>query len=289
MRLEQLNYLIAIAQYHSMNKAADNIFVSQQTISNAIMQLEEEFQTKLVLRTNKGSYLTEAGQELSQAAQDFYTRCQVVKERAGQKKSPQKIHLLIEHSQLSTWNELFMFYADNYPEVELERTTIDYVDLEKVLDMYPDSMAVCYLHDEYVQKFSQDHICEVINSYVLSIFVSPNSPLANSKCVSLKNIHNMRFLFYTLRDKPSALTMLLEKYHLEDKGNKYIYQVTTELQKTLGQQSDVVCFAPMRDSLSKLNAMVPVKLKERLSLHFCCITKSNEIPSELIHALKSLN
>ena len=39
MRLEQLNYLIAIDRYHSMNKAAGNIFVSQQTISNAIMQL----------------------------------------------------------------------------------------------------------------------------------------------------------------------------------------------------------------------------------------------------------
>ena len=43
MRIEQLEYLAAIHEYHSMNLAGEKIHVSQQAISVAIRQLEEEF------------------------------------------------------------------------------------------------------------------------------------------------------------------------------------------------------------------------------------------------------
>lgn len=288
MRLEQLNYLIAIDRYHSMNKAAGNIFVSQQTISNAIMQLEEEFQIELVLRTNRGSFLTEAGQELSQAAQDFYTRCHAVKARFGQQKLPEKMHLLIEYSQLSTWDALFLFYTANYPQVELERTTIDYVDLGETLEKYPKSIAVCYLHEAYYQRLSQNYYCDVIKTQSLSLCVSRSSPLAQSKSLSLKSLRNMKILLYTLKEKPSALTLLLEEYGLEARGNKFIYQVTATLQKTLGQQNDVICFAPDAISAVALDTMVTIALKEKLMLHLCCISKGRKIPAELKHAVDTL-
>lgn len=68
MTLQQLHYLSEVAQLGSINKAAQNLFVSQSTISSSISDLEEEFQLKLFFRSKSGVILTPDGKEfLSQA------------------------------------------------------------------------------------------------------------------------------------------------------------------------------------------------------------------------------
>lgn len=42
MTLQQLQYLVALAESNSINQAAQNLFVSQSGISKAIKQLESE-------------------------------------------------------------------------------------------------------------------------------------------------------------------------------------------------------------------------------------------------------
>ena len=51
MTLQQLQYLVALAESNSINQAAQNLFVSQSGISKAIKQLEKALNTKLFLRT----------------------------------------------------------------------------------------------------------------------------------------------------------------------------------------------------------------------------------------------
>ena len=55
MTLTQLQYVVAIAETKSMNKAAAALFVSQPALSGAIKDLEGGFQTELFIRTNKGN------------------------------------------------------------------------------------------------------------------------------------------------------------------------------------------------------------------------------------------
>ena len=42
MTLQQLRYLIAIAEYGSINAAAQNLYASQSNLSTAIKELEQE-------------------------------------------------------------------------------------------------------------------------------------------------------------------------------------------------------------------------------------------------------
>ena len=63
MTLQQLQYLVAIAETNSINQAAQSLFVSQSSISKAIKQLEEELGTTLIVRTKNGAVLTKAGSE----------------------------------------------------------------------------------------------------------------------------------------------------------------------------------------------------------------------------------
>ncbi len=53
-----------VAKYESFTKAAEELYVSQPAISYSIKKLEEELDTKLFIRLNKGIKLTDSGEKL---------------------------------------------------------------------------------------------------------------------------------------------------------------------------------------------------------------------------------
>lgn len=70
MTLQQLIYVVKIADVKSMNKAAAELFVSQPALSSTIRDLEEEIHTEIFIRNNKGIVLTAEGEAfLSHARQ----------------------------------------------------------------------------------------------------------------------------------------------------------------------------------------------------------------------------
>lgn len=54
MQLEHLRYFQAVAKYGSMNKAAQALFCSQPTITNAVKSLEEELEAAASYAHRKG-------------------------------------------------------------------------------------------------------------------------------------------------------------------------------------------------------------------------------------------
>ncbi|MCR5664637.1 MAG: LysR family transcriptional regulator [Oscillospiraceae bacterium] len=64
MTLLQMNYLLEIDRCGSMNKAAQSLFVSQSTLSNALAELERELGITVFHRSNRGIAPTEEGREL---------------------------------------------------------------------------------------------------------------------------------------------------------------------------------------------------------------------------------
>ena len=71
MELKQLRSYCAVVKYNSFTKAAEKLYLSQPTVSAHIRQLEEEFQSQLILRTTKSIQLTHRGQELYECAQNM--------------------------------------------------------------------------------------------------------------------------------------------------------------------------------------------------------------------------
>lgn len=62
MRIEQLHYLIAVSRHKSITAAAKEIHVSQQNLSVALRNLEEEFGVELLVRSPQGVTLTPEGE-----------------------------------------------------------------------------------------------------------------------------------------------------------------------------------------------------------------------------------
>lgn len=64
MEFKQLQSFVEVVNYQSFTKAADKLYISQPTVSAHITQLEEELNTKLILRTTKSISLTDKGKEV---------------------------------------------------------------------------------------------------------------------------------------------------------------------------------------------------------------------------------
>ena len=64
MEFKQLQSFVEVVNYQSFTKASDKLFISQPTVSAHIAQLEEELNTKLILRTTKSISLTEKGKDV---------------------------------------------------------------------------------------------------------------------------------------------------------------------------------------------------------------------------------
>ena len=68
MELYQLRYFLAVTETGNFTKAAQRSFVSQPSLSQQILNLEEEFGQKLFHRLGRKAVLTEAGKTLVDGA-----------------------------------------------------------------------------------------------------------------------------------------------------------------------------------------------------------------------------
>lgn len=70
MRLEQLTYLLMVEHTKSLNLAAEKCHLSQQALSLALKNLEEEFGAKFLERSHNGVHLTEDGVYMVKVAKE---------------------------------------------------------------------------------------------------------------------------------------------------------------------------------------------------------------------------
>ena len=85
MTIQQLFYVIAITKAGSMNKAAENLFISQPTLTKSIKELENEIGFTVFARSGKGVTLTPEGREFIIYAKQVSQQYDILKDRFGKK------------------------------------------------------------------------------------------------------------------------------------------------------------------------------------------------------------
>lgn len=83
MTLMQLRYIITIAETGSLNKAADLLYITQPSLTNAVKELEKEFGITIFNRSGKGVTLTNDGSEFLLYAKQIYGQYESVLEKYG--------------------------------------------------------------------------------------------------------------------------------------------------------------------------------------------------------------
>lgn len=84
MRIQQLEYLEKIAATGSINEAAKQLFISQPSLSQAMKELEKEYQVQLFYRSKAGITLTDAGREFMNYSRSVLDQVNLLNQHFGQ-------------------------------------------------------------------------------------------------------------------------------------------------------------------------------------------------------------
>ena len=63
MTLQQLKYVVTVAETGTITNAAKKLYISQPSLTNAIHELEKEMNIVIFQRTNKGIVLSREGED----------------------------------------------------------------------------------------------------------------------------------------------------------------------------------------------------------------------------------
>lgn len=71
MDINQLSSFVSVVKNQSFTKAANELFISQPTVSSHIKNLEQELNKQLIIRSTKNITITEYGWELYETAKQI--------------------------------------------------------------------------------------------------------------------------------------------------------------------------------------------------------------------------
>lgn len=90
MTLTQLKYIITIARTGSINKAAEQLYISQPSLTGAVQELEKELGITLFQRSSRGVTLTGEGADFLPYARQLFGQYESILERYGKDGSRKK-------------------------------------------------------------------------------------------------------------------------------------------------------------------------------------------------------
>jgi len=291
MRLEQLEYLCEVAKRKSMNLASSKLYVSQQTLSTAIKNLEKELDTKLLERTYHGVFPTEIGQELIDISQQMLIQLDQLKLKIAAENNTQLsgsftvaiepgINTLIMPKIVS---HFYKYYPKTQPIIKtLTRSEIKEAIQNKVFDI---GIISSYDHSsiDVDTTPSSELIMKEIIDFQLLARISKDSPLALENSISLRTLVNYPL---ALNEHTSGADLLNE---LRKYGKPYI--LTTH---NYGVSQQLVCDNLAVSLAVKVNNYLPyyfndfhgrilnIPIKESFPFHASYMIHQDNADSPLI-------
>lgn len=165
MRLKDFLYFSAIAKFKSYSKAADELFISQPTLSQAILRLENELGVRLLDRDNTTVSLTTAGKIFLEDADEILASTEKLKKKMKNISESNYGTIRVGSSQFYgsyIFPVLIPSLKENYPGIKIEITEESSDHLEKLVEngdldfafiplpITSDRLTSCHMFDEKI-------------------------------------------------------------------------------------------------------------------------------------------
>ncbi len=200
MTLQQLRYVISVAENGTVSGAAKSLFISQPSLTNAIRELEKELQINIFLRTNKGVVLSNEGSDFIGYARQIIEQADLLEDKyINYKRHKKKFSVSTQHYSFAVngfVDVIKEFGYDNYDFTLRETQT--YEILQDVSQLKCE-VGILYLSSEnekVITKIMNENnlIFEEIVRAKPHIFISSKHPLANNDIISFKDLEKYPFL-----------------------------------------------------------------------------------------------
>lgn len=229
MTLQQLKYVIGIAEAGSLNKAAEKLFISQPSLTSTIHDLENELGIIIFNRTGRGVTLTNDGTEFLSSARQLYLNYQNLMEKYGDNGSiKKKFGVSTQHYSFAVKSFVEMvkkFGTNDYEFAIRETKTREVIDDVASLKS---EIGILYLSD-----FNRKAITSLLKSKDLDfhhlinckayVYLWKGHPLAKNKEITFAQLEDYPCLSFEQGDEASFYfaeeILSTSEYHRTIKAN----------------------------------------------------------------------
>lgn len=286
MTLQQLRYAISIANNKSMNKAAEELFISQPSLSSAIKELEDEIGIQLFWRSNRGVVVTPEGEEFLGYARQMIEQYNLIEEEYIDKRHrKKKFSVSMQHYTFAI--EAFIDLAKEYGMEDFEFAVYETKTHEVIsnVKMQKSEVGILYLNDfneKVLRKIFRESQLEFVQLFTCNIYVyiAKSNPLASKKIISFEDLENYPCLSFEQGDNNSF-------YFAEEVFSTYEYKKiikasdrATMLNLMVGLNGYTLCSGIICEDLNGDNyCAIPLNTKDLMRIGYI---KKNKMPlSEL--------
>ena len=202
MTLQQLKYVVTVAECGNITEAAKQLFVSQPTVTSAIHDLEKEMQIVIFIRTNKGVILSEDGERFLGHARQVLEQVDLI-EGIYKDDVVSKPHFAVSCQHYSFAVNAFVDLIKEYGQDEYDfslRETQTYEIIEDVARMRSE-IGILFLNDfneTVLGKILKSHELEFHPLFVARphVFISRKHPLAGNAVITNEELEQYPYLSF---------------------------------------------------------------------------------------------
>jgi len=189
MTLQQLKYFVETVRCGSMNKAAEQLFIAQPSLSSALREIESELGQTLLVRTPRGVSLTSDGAEFLAYARQVVEQMELLEQRfMDHKPARQRCAISTQHYAFVVNAFVDMVKASAATEYEYTlRETKTFEIVEDVRNMRSE-LGILYLSNfnrRVIEKLLRENqiVFHPLFDAKPHVFISASNPLAGKKSI----------------------------------------------------------------------------------------------------------
>lgn len=189
--LHQLRVFEAAARHRSFTRAAEELFLTQPSVSMQVKQLAKVVGMPLFEQVGKRLYLTEAGEQLLLTCRDIFERLaqfeMTVANLQGLKEG--KLRLTVVTTAQYIIPRLLGVFCHRYPGIDVSLQVTNHEELEERLSQNLDDL---YILSKLPENFEVTAYKFLDNPLV--VLASSQHPLANEKNIPIERLKNEPFI-----------------------------------------------------------------------------------------------
>lgn len=202
MTLQQLKYVITVAETGTITEAANKLYLSQPSLTNAIHELEKEMHLVIFNRTNKGITLSREGEEFLGYARQVLEQASILKDKYKKQNGGRKYFCIsTQHYSfaVNAFVDLIKAYGQDEYDFSL-RETQTYEIIEDVAQMRSEIGILFFNHfnEKVLQKILRSHDLEFHELFQASphVFISRTHPLSHQKVITNEELETYPYLSF---------------------------------------------------------------------------------------------
>lgn len=295
MTLQQLKYVITVAETGTITEAANKLFISQPSLTNAIHELEKEMRIVIFDRTNRGIHVSKEGYDFLGYARQVLEQATILEEKyksaSGGKK---KFCVSTQHYSFAV--NAFVDLIKEYGQEEYDfslRETQTYEIIEDVAKMRSE-LGILFFNDfnrKVIEKILKSHQLEFHPLFHAKphVFISKKHPLADKKIITNEELQMYPYLSFEQGEHNSFYFSEEIFSSFERKKNIRVRDRATLFNLLIGLNGYTVCSGVIDKKLNGEN-IIAVPLADEGNMQIGYITHKKGLLSRLgasyLNALK---